>query len=78
MWQWRGRQLREKAWPKAHHRQNQGSREDDFYSATSGLTYRLSDTADARLTYRHTARKSDAPNSDIIEDFVSLSLIKSF
>lgn len=58
--------------------ENQGSRQDDFYTATSGLSYRLSDTADLRLNYRHTARKSDAANSDIIEDFVALSLTKSF
>jgi uncharacterized protein (PEP-CTERM system associated) len=60
--------------------ENLGSREDDFYSATSGLSYRLSDTAQARLTYRHTARKSDGEGagSDIIEDFVAVSLTKEF
>jgi uncharacterized protein (PEP-CTERM system associated) len=58
--------------------ENQNSREDDFYTATSGLSYRLSDTAEARLNYRHTARKSDAAGSDVIEDFVALSLTKSF
>ena len=58
--------------------ENQGDRQDDYYSATSGLSYRLSDTAEARLNYRHTARKSDAANSDIVEDFVAISLSKSF
>jgi uncharacterized protein (PEP-CTERM system associated) len=58
--------------------ENLGDRKDNFYSATSGLSYRLSDTAEARLNYRHTARKSDAANSDIVEDFVALSLTKSF
>ena len=38
----------------------------------------LSDTAEARLTYRHTPRKSSAPNSDIIEDFVAVTLLKEF
>lgn len=58
--------------------ENQAGREDDFYTATSGLSYRLSDTAEARLTYRHTARKSSAPNSDIIEEFVAVTLLKEF
>ncbi|HEX2117503.1 MAG TPA: TIGR03016 family PEP-CTERM system-associated outer membrane protein [Alphaproteobacteria bacterium] len=58
--------------------ENQGDRQDDYYSATSGLSYRLSDTAQARLNYRHTARKSDAANADIIEDFVAVSLVKEF
>jgi uncharacterized protein (PEP-CTERM system associated) len=59
--------------------ENQGSREDDFYSATSGLSYRLSETATARLNLRHTARKSDTSSgSDVTDEFVSVSLIKSF
>lgn len=59
--------------------ENQGSRQDDFYSATSGLSYKLSDTATARLNLRHTARKSDSTSgSDVAEEFVSVSLIKSF
>lgn len=58
--------------------ENQGSRQDDYYSATSGLSYQLSSTASARLNYRHTARKSDAANSDIVEDFVSVGLVKQF
>jgi uncharacterized protein (PEP-CTERM system associated) len=58
--------------------ENQADREDDFYSVTSGLSYQLSDTVDARLTYRHTSRKSSAPNADIIEDFVAVTLLKEF
>jgi uncharacterized protein (PEP-CTERM system associated) len=58
--------------------ENLGDRQDDYYSATSGLSYRLSDTATGRLTYRHTARKSEGGGSDIVEDFVAVSLTKEF
>lgn len=58
--------------------ENLGNREDEYYTATSGLSYRLSATAEARLSYRHTERKSDSPNSDIVEDFVAITLSKSF
>ena len=57
---------------------NQDGREDDYYSGNAGLSYRLSDTAQARLTYRHTERISNASNSDIIENFVAITLLKEF
>lgn len=57
---------------------NQADREDDYYSATSGLSYRLSETARARLSYRRTDRRSTAPGSDLREDFVAVTLSKEF
>jgi uncharacterized protein (PEP-CTERM system associated) len=58
--------------------ENQGNREDEYYSATSGLSYRLSETVETRLNYRHTERRSDEANSDVVEDFVAITLSKSF
>lgn len=58
--------------------ENQSDREDDLYSANAGLSYRLSDTAQARLSYRHTERKSSAANSDLVENFVAVTLLKEF
>ena len=58
--------------------ENLGDRQDDFYSATTGLAYRLSDTAQARLNYRYTDRQSSTPNNDIIENVVTLTLSKEF
>jgi uncharacterized protein (PEP-CTERM system associated) len=58
--------------------ENLGDREDEYYTATSGLSYRLSDDADARFNYRYTDRRSTTPNSDIIENVVTLTLVKSF
>lgn len=58
--------------------ENQSDREDDFLSGSAGLSYQLSDTAQARFTYRHTERTSSAPNSDIIENFVAVTLLKEF
>jgi uncharacterized protein (PEP-CTERM system associated) len=58
--------------------ENLSDRKDDFYSASTGLSYRLSDTADARLNYRYTDRKSSTPNSDILENVITLTLSKSF
>lgn len=57
---------------------NQADRKDDYYSATSGLSYRLSETAQARLSYRHTDRRSTAAGSDLREEFVALTLSKEF
>lgn len=58
--------------------ENLGDRQDDFYSANTGLSYSLSDTAQARLNYRYTDRRSSTPNGDIIENVVTLTLLKEF
>lgn len=58
--------------------ENQSDREDDLYSANAGLSYRLSETAQARFSYRHTERKSNAANADLAENFVAITLLKEF
>jgi uncharacterized protein (PEP-CTERM system associated) len=58
--------------------ENLGDREDEFYSATTGLSYRLSDTAQARFNYRYTDRQSSTPNNDIVENVVTVTLLKEF
>jgi uncharacterized protein (PEP-CTERM system associated) len=58
--------------------ENQGDRQDDFISGSTGLSYRLSDTAQARLNYRYTDRSSSAPNGDIVENVVTVTLLKEF
>ncbi len=58
--------------------ENLGDRQDDFYSGTSGFAYSLSDTAQARLNYRYTDRRSSTPNGDIVENVITLTLLKEF
>lgn len=53
-------------------------RQDDYYTAVTSLSYRLSQTAQARLSYRHTDRRSDAASGDLVENFVAVTLTKSF
>jgi uncharacterized protein (PEP-CTERM system associated) len=58
--------------------ENLAEREDDIYSGNAGLSYRLSDTAQARFNYRHTERKSTSAASELTENFVAVTLLKEF
>ncbi len=58
--------------------ENQSEREDNLYSANAGLSYRLSETAQARVTYRRTERDSNGANGDLVENFVAVTLLKEF
>lgn len=57
---------------------NLGSRKDDYYTGLASLSYQLSQTAKTRLSYRRTDRESNAANSDIVEDVVTIGISKTF